>query len=173
MGSLNEEVLSLQAKLRSLLVRGEGLLPAVATTQKGGVFDLVWQLLQAGLVEANRLATVDMALPASALIEQAFSFAIALELKDEVAMPSEVKTQVLKLAALLDVDLLCQIIGGPFKQRLLSVGARRSSSSAMSVGSHFVRTRSSLGAGGAPDAWVEAVDAFCGRLLKGLRSTPS
>lgn len=121
MGSLNEEVLALQGRLRGLLGRNEGLrLPEVGATQKGGVFDLVAQLLQAALSEAARLAA-ESTLPSRQVLEKTFAFALALEHARHVAVPAEVRTQAFKLAALLDIDLLCQIIDGPFKQRLLNI----------------------------------------------------
>jgi len=122
MANLNEEVLTLQKKLWDLMGRGgeRALLPNVEPTQKGGVFDLVTQLLNAALVEAGKLAA-DTALPSRQVLERSFSFALALEHAQSVALPSEVKTQALKLAALLDVDLLCEIIDGPFKSRLLGL----------------------------------------------------
>jgi len=181
LGSLNDEVLSLQGRLKGLLKRGEGtLMPTVAPSQKGGVFDLVAQLLQNALTEAARLV-VDAAVPARQVLERAFPFALALENAQEVALPTEVKTQALKLAALLDVDLLCQIIDGPFKRRLLSLGMRRPGAPAARGGSVGIAAmRATTGAGGArfprpgggsglSEAWNEAVQAFCLRLVRGLR----
>jgi len=181
LNSLNDEVLSLQGRLKGLLKRGEGtLMPTVAPSQKGGVFDLVAQLLQNALTEAARLV-VDAAVPARQVLERAFPFALALENAQEVALPTEVKTQALKLAALLDVDLLCQIIDGPFKRRLLSLGMRRPGAPAARGGSVGIAAmRATTGAGGArfprpgggsglSEAWNEAVQAFCLRLVRGLR----
>jgi len=122
---LNEEVLGLQEKLRSRLKRSEGtLLPDIAPEKKRDVFDLVAQLLQSALAEVGKMVP-ESSLTSRQVLERAFPFAFALQHAKEVAVPAEVKTQALKLAALLDVDLLCQIIEGPFKRKLLGLGSRR------------------------------------------------
>lgn len=127
LGSLNEEVLTLQKKLKELMERSEGLMPSVATAQKGSVFDLVAQLLQYSLTEAAKLAS-DAVMPSRQVLEKCFAFALAIEHSSSVALPAEVKTQALKLAAIIDCDLLCQIIEGPFKRRLLSLEKNRPAS---------------------------------------------
>eukprot|EP00929_Paragymnodinium_shiwhaense_P096440 TRINITY_DN5802_c0_g2_i1.p1 TRINITY_DN5802_c0_g2~~TRINITY_DN5802_c0_g2_i1.p1 ORF type:complete len:1562 (+),score=386.58 TRINITY_DN5802_c0_g2_i1:153-4838(+) len=133
LGGLNEEVLQLQVQLRGLLDRSRGaLLPAVSVPQKGGVFDLVSQILNSALNEAT-IRAGDTGMLAKQVLEHSFAFALALEHTKEVALSSEVKTQVLKLAALVDVELLCQIVDGPFRRRLLTVSTQRSSAGA-SVG---------------------------------------
>jgi len=125
LGGLNDEVLQLQHQLQALLLRSQGgLMPAVSLAQKGGVFELVGQILHSGIAEVTRL-NASAAMPARQVLEQSFAFALALEHAREVALAAEVKTQVLKLAALVDVELVCQIIEGPFKRRLLGLGASR------------------------------------------------
>jgi len=169
LGSLNEEVLSLQVKLKSLLQRGQGLLPAVATVQKGDVFDLVQQLLNSATAEVARLA-VDPNISTKQLLDQAFGFAIALEHTRDVALPAEVKTQVLRQAALLDVELLCQIIEGPFKKRLTAVGARRPSTSMGTSTTYTGRARAAVvGAGAVSDGWCDATNNLCHRITSGVR----
>jgi len=186
LGSLNEEVLGLQAQLRKLFQRGEGsLLPAVSLTQKDGVFDLVQQLLHAALAEVAKLI-VDPSLPPRQVLERAFAFALALEHTKEVALSAEVKTHVLKLAALVDIDLLCQIIDDPFRNRLLALGSRRGSSALTSAspGTSNLRSLSrrptEQGGSRAPRAasesgstWNEAANSFCSRLLRSLRAPVS
>jgi len=156
-------------------------LPTVAPSQKGGVFDLVAQLLQNALSEVARLV-MDAAVPARQVLELAFPFALALKTAQEVALPTEVKTQALKLAALLDVDLLCQIIDGPFKRRLLTLGMRRPGApvarGVSAAGIASMRATTGPGgtrfprAGGGSDsseAWNEAVQAFCSDIVRSLR----
>jgi hypothetical protein len=197
LGSLNEEVLQLQEQLRSLFKKGEGgMLPAISLSQKDGVFDLVKQLLNAAFQEAGKLAA-DASVPAKHVLDRAFAFALALEHTKEVALSSEVRTHVLKLAALVDLDLLCQIIDGPFRGRLLGLDkARRPSATAAAStfssgfpgrglpssgnrqsarpgqrGSVRSSEDSRLGrTGEAFNSWAEVVDSFCSRLLQCLHA---
>eukprot|EP00929_Paragymnodinium_shiwhaense_P049293 TRINITY_DN24872_c0_g1_i1.p1 TRINITY_DN24872_c0_g1~~TRINITY_DN24872_c0_g1_i1.p1 ORF type:complete len:992 (+),score=245.87 TRINITY_DN24872_c0_g1_i1:58-3033(+) len=151
LGSLNEEVLELQGKLRSMLLRDESFAPSVAASQKGSIFDLIGQLLHFAVAEVGRLV-LDSSISHAAVLERAFAFVLALEHTREVGLHSEVQTQVLKMAALFDESLLCQIFEGPLKKRLLCSGPRRN------------------GGQGAPaPAWAEAVHAFCERVLCLLR----
>uniref|UniRef100_A0A7S4R7X5 J domain-containing protein n=1 Tax=Alexandrium monilatum TaxID=311494 RepID=A0A7S4R7X5_9DINO len=178
--SLNEEVLGLQKSLRERLQqrRDKSLLPAVEPAQKDGVFDLVAQLLQSAIAEAGRMAMAS-ALPPQQVFEQAFPFIMALEHANEVAVPADVKTQTLKLAALLDVDLLCQIFDGPFRQRLLSVHSRRRAgggggggSSSLPPGrrnSWHARPSDGRRSNDGEEGWAEAVHDFCARSVLGLR----
>lgn len=174
---LNEEVLALQKSLRTRLQQREKqLLPAVEPADKDGVFELVTQMLQSAVAEASHLVT-GTAMPSQQVLEQAFPFLLALEHADEVAVPADVKTQTLKLAALLDVSLLCRIVEGPFRQRLLAVPPRRPRGSAAPGG------RRSAGLPRAPEArapearrpseggegWAEAVQRLCTRVVLGLR----
>jgi len=195
LGSLNEEVLTLQKKLKELMERSEGLMPSVATAQKGSVFDLVAQLLQYSLTEAAKLAS-DAAMPSRQVLEKCFAFALAIEHSSSVALPAEVKTQALKLAAIIDCDLLCQIIEGPLKRRLLSLEKNRPASlrdkercqqlhfdfsefirdpqkqSAIrggSNGSVLGRGSGNPVPGGGGQAWAEAVHGLCARVVDGLR----
>lgn len=193
LASLNDEVLALQEKLKKLMERSEGLMPSVHTTQKGSVFDLVGQLLQNSLSEAAKLAT-DASVPSRQVLERCFAYALVLEHASAIALPSEVKTQALKLAAIIDLDLLCQIVEGPFKRRLLSLEKCRPASlrdkervSQLHLDfSEFIRDPSksskengkrpsSHGPGsarGSPSggqAWAEAVHFLCARIVEGLR----
>jgi len=193
LGSLNEEVLTLQKKLKLLMERCEGLMPSVATQQKGSVFDLVAQLLQNSLSEAARLAA-DSAMPSRQVLERCFSYALALEHASTVALPAEVRTQALKLAAIIDVDLLCQIIEGPFKRRLMGLEKMRpaslrdkervqqlhiefsefirdpsSSRRSLSHGPAAHSRASAAGSSSLGQAWVDAVQYLCHRLVEGLR----
>jgi len=177
LSGLNDEVLRLQLKLRSLLERSEGaLLPEISVLQKKGIFDLVMQLLDSGVVHAERLS-LSTVTPACKVLERAFAFVVALEQAQEVALPVEVRTQALKLATLIDADLLCQIIDGPFKKRLSAIGAkRRAEPAGIPAMSREQRGRvrsNSAGAGlggGAAKAWEEAVRALCSRIVCGLRA---
>jgi len=157
-GSLNQEVLELQDKLR------DSMRPDVAPEQKSSVFDLIGQLLHSAIAEVERSA-VDTALPMGQILEQSLGFLLAVEHTKEVAMPAEVKTQVMKHAALLDLELLCQIISGPFQQRLLSAGAQR-----LHPASGGARPRA-LGPGGErrAESWGNLVSNVCGRIVRVLR----
>jgi len=156
--SLNSEVLELQTKLRAAIHSDSAMLRGIAPEHKGGVFDLVGQILHAALAETNVWAK-DEALSSKQVLERSLAFALALEHTQQVAVPAEVKTQVMKHAALLDVDLLCQIIEGPFQKRLLSVGARR-------AGPTSARPRS-LGPG--EQSWTNLVQLICSRITSSLR----
>merc|ERR1712014_268061 len=64
LGGLNEEVLQLQNQLRCMLNRNQGaLVPAMSVTEKGGVFELVGQILHNGLTEVANHPS-ETALPA-------------------------------------------------------------------------------------------------------------
>jgi hypothetical protein len=182
LGSLNEEVLQLQGQLRGLFKRSEGgLLPEISLAQKDGVFELVKQLLNSAFNEAGKLAS-DASVPVKLALEKPFAFALALEHTPEVALSAEVRTHVLKLAALVDLDLLSQIIDGPFRSRLLGLDvANRRPTAAATVTSGFpprsgnrqsarpgIRGRcseSNLRSAGDFMSWGEAVHSFCDRLL--------
>ncbi|CAE7246508.1 licD [Symbiodinium microadriaticum] len=139
-------------RLEKLKPISGGMLKGVEPEHKGGVFDLVGQILHAALAEAS-IWSKDSDITSKQVLERSLAFALALEHTKQagkqhneaeqiVAVPAEVKTQVMKHAALLDVDLLCnaiggtpaqdknsQIIEGPFQKRLLSIGGRRGVSS--------------------------------------------
>lgn len=156
--SLNSEVLELQTKLRAAIHSDSGMLRGIAPEHKGGVFDLVGQILHAAIAETNVLAK-DEALTSKQVLERSLAFALALEHTQQVAVPAEVKTQVMKHAALLDVDLLCQIIEGPFQKRLLTVGTRRATVAS-------ARPRS-LAPG--EQSWATLVQLICTRIASSLR----
>jgi hypothetical protein len=188
LATLNEEALRMQGRLWSLLERSAGaLLPDVSISQKSRIFELVAQLLDSSLSECSRL-TANPATSAPKILERCLAFALALEHTKEIAMPSDSRTQALKLAALIDNELLCQIIDGPFKRRLLAVGARRkqTESDRTSVGPGRQRrlslSRNSRGSvpqaqqpggqsspSGASMGWDDAVQSTCGRFVQGLR----
>uniref|UniRef100_A0A7S4UK60 J domain-containing protein n=1 Tax=Alexandrium monilatum TaxID=311494 RepID=A0A7S4UK60_9DINO len=179
LSSLNEEALRTQVRLRGMLERSEGaLLPEVSVDQKRRLFDLVAQLLDFALAESTRLAA-NPSMPPARILDRALCFALALEHGREVAMPVDSRTQALKLAALVDTDLLCQVVDGPFRRRLFAVGAKRRA--ATDAGSGYTghaygraRSNTSLGGGGggtaaAAKAWEDAAHAYCARIARGIR----
>ncbi|CAJ1428992.1 unnamed protein product, partial [Effrenium voratum] len=125
LASLNEEALRSQARLMSLLDRSEGaLLPEISVSQKGVIFELVAQLLDFALAEAGRHAGNVSTTPAR-ILERVMSFALALEHGQEIAVPVDSRTQAMKLASLIDTHLLCQVVTGPFRRRLLGLSKKR------------------------------------------------
>jgi len=169
--ALNEEALRLQGRLRSLLDRSEGaLLPEVSILQKKQVFDLVAQLLNFTLAELSRLVVQPnvAATAPNKVFDRVLSFALALEHSRDVAMPAESRTQALKLAAFIDADLLCQIISGPFRARLLAAISRKSAApSAVLPGRLKVRNSS---ADMTAKAWSETATACCERIVKSVKA---
>jgi hypothetical protein len=169
LSSLNEETLKMQARLKLMLERSSGaLLPAVSVPQKGRIFDLVGQLLDHAAAECARLlfAANGATTPPLRILERALTFALALDHGSVIAMPADSRTQALKLAALIDVDLLSQILDGPFKRRLVALGARRRASESTAIG----RRQIPYGLGGNIQAWDDAVHACCERVTQGLRN---
>lgn len=167
--SLNKEVLELQSKLRtSIQGQQSGLLKGVDTDQKRAIFDLVGQLLHSALAETVRLAK-DTTLSSREVLEQALAFALALEHTQQVAVPAEVQTQVLKHAALLDVELLCQIIEGPLQKRLLSINGRRAQAPSTAMPSSRPRALAPGGTSNSIESWSEVVISLCGRISASLR----
>ncbi|CAE7804909.1 unnamed protein product, partial [Symbiodinium sp. CCMP2592] len=118
MASLNEEALRTQAAGLSWVLR------SISVTQKNVLFDLVAQLLDFALSEAGRLSG-NASTPPARVLERALSFALALEHGKEIAVPVDSRTQALKLASLIDTQLLCQVVTGPFRRRLLALARRR------------------------------------------------
>jgi hypothetical protein len=199
LSSLNEETLKIQSRLWSLLGRSAGaLLPEISIAQKSRIFELVSQLLDFAIMECSRLVTnVEVAAPR--ILERALGFAIALEHSNGIAVPSDSRTQALKLAALIDMDLLGHIIDGPFRSRLLGLTAQRRAAEKSGNSSRYARgcspSRARAGAaddrgrlrrtsggfeggsqqdsnassGLAPPSWEDAVHACCERFLYGLR----
>jgi hypothetical protein len=176
LSNLNEEALKMQARLRSLLERSSGaLLPTVSVLQKGRIFDLVSQLLDHAVAECARVlgTSTGSGVAPGRIMERAFAFALALEHGSVIAMPADSRTQALKLAALIDSDLLCQILEGPFKRRLLGLGAAKR----IVAGGRRQQVRGPLDsasglkgiAPGSSQAWDDAVNACCGRVIEGLR----
>lgn len=169
LSDLNEEALRAQAKLRTLLEQGGGaLMPEVSVPQKCRLFDLVSQLLDTAVAEATRVASDLTAQPRRAL-ERTMAFASALEHGDEIAVPTDSRTQVLKLAGLVDADLLCQVIDGPFCQRLLAAGAVRSRSAAAAIASRGSARDAATAARLAAEAWDQAVRQCCARTTQVIR----
>jgi len=167
LANLNEESLRLQGRLRALLERSEGaLLPEVTIAQKGCIFDLVAQVLEFAVAESARLAASPNA-PPMRVLERSLNFALALEHAKEIAMPVESRTQALKLAAFIDADLLCQIIEGPFRKRLLNacLGKRRTEFGAGLLRLGRLRSNSPGMKG-----WDEAIHACCARMVRNVRN---
>lgn len=156
LASLNEEALRSQARLCALLERSEGaLLPEISVSQKGVIFDLVAQLLDFALAEASKHASNLSTAPAR-ILERVMSFALALEHGKELAMPVDSRTQALKLASLIDTQLLCQVVTGPFRRRLLALSRKRD-------GGYATASRSRSLSGGVK-AWEDASNACCERI---------
>lgn len=154
LASLNEEALRTQARLFALLERSEGaLIPEISVSQKGVIFDLVAQLLDFALAEAGKLAG-NLANAPARILERVMSFALALEHGKELAMPVDSRTQALKLASLIDTQLLCQVVTGPFRRRLLALARKRCEGG-------YANRRSSSGS---MKAWEEAANACCERI---------
>lgn len=177
LASLNEESLRLQGRLREMLERSEGaLLPEVSIVQKRQVFDLVAQLLDFAVAELNRIMSSPNCLSVGPIkvIERVLSFAISLEHAKEVAMPVESRTQALKIAALIDSDLLCQIIAGPLRTRLVNVTCRRNRGEGSSGPQMRLKTRNHsigpIGGDANAKAWEEAVNSCCSRVVACVRS---
>eukprot|EP00928_Gymnodinium_smaydae_P016519 TRINITY_DN1620_c1_g1_i2.p1 TRINITY_DN1620_c1_g1~~TRINITY_DN1620_c1_g1_i2.p1 ORF type:complete len:611 (+),score=109.84 TRINITY_DN1620_c1_g1_i2:164-1996(+) len=180
LSSLNEETLRAQCRLRALLERSSGaLLPEVTVEQKVLLFDFVSQLLDAATADAARLAS-NSSVPPARMLERCMAFALALEHERDVAMPIDARTQVLKLATLVDSDLLCQVIEGHFCQRLVGVGARLQSAehAGGSRARSVTRAYPSAGAGAgnagnaaAVRAWTDASRACCTRLAEAIRTS--
>jgi len=169
--TLNEEVLRSQERLRSVLQRSEGaLLPEVSVVQKRQLFDLVAQLLDFALAESSRLASAASAQPPR-VFDRSLGFALALDHGAEIAMPVDSRTQALKLAALVDSDLLCQVINGPFKRRLLAVAAKRRGTAEAGCSQSYTRTRSNshLNTQAPLKPWEDAAHSCCMKIANGIR----
>jgi len=178
LSSLNEEAMKLQGRLRAMLEHNDGsLLPKVTVPQKRQAFDLVAQLLDFAVAECARLAAHPSATPARVL-DKALAFALALEHSQAIAVPTDSRTQAMKLAALLDLDLLCQILDGPFRRQLIAVGTRRRTDPAPLGGGGYVssgysrnRSSSRTQSAGSMMSWDEAAHGCCTRIVYGLRAS--
>jgi len=186
LSSLNEEAMRAQAKLRMLLERSQGaLLPDVPVQQKTRLFELVAQMLDQALVDCARQAAGNGAVPAK-VIDRCLAFVLSLAHGCEIAMPVDSRTQALKLAGLVDLDLLCQVIEGPFRARLIAAGAAKKREPAGNGGygghgGHYLPRSRSSGVGiarqFAPDcstavsakAWEDAANSCCGRMVAIIR----
>eukprot|EP00746_Dinoflagellata_sp_MGD_P035765 gnl/MRDRNA2_/MRDRNA2_185620_c0_seq1.p1 gnl/MRDRNA2_/MRDRNA2_185620_c0~~gnl/MRDRNA2_/MRDRNA2_185620_c0_seq1.p1 ORF type:complete len:696 (+),score=150.44 gnl/MRDRNA2_/MRDRNA2_185620_c0_seq1:233-2089(+) len=168
LSNLNDEVLRYQERLRALLDRSEGaLLPEITREQKFRVFELAGQVLESALADANK------ALAAGATgqkaLDRALGFAQALDHASELALPAEVRTQALRLAALIDADLLCQIVEGPFRRKLLALSSKARADRGVPG-----RIRAgSLGGAPTSKAWEETVRTVNARIVRGIRATVS
>jgi hypothetical protein len=166
---LNEEALRAQARLRALLERSHGaMMPEVTVAQKCILFDLVLELLDSALVEVTRHAR-SFAVPPGRCLARAVVFILVLEHGGEIAVPTDSRTQVLKLAALVDSDLLCQVIDGPFCQQLLAAGGVRQRATFAAAVKSCGEARAKETAQSAGRAWDEAVRACCGRITGVIR----
>jgi hypothetical protein len=178
LSSLNEEALRSRTRLRSLMERSEGaLLPEVSVSQKQRLFDLVEQMLDFGLAESTRLAA-NPAASAARVLDRSLAFALALEHGESIAMPVDSRTQALKLAAMVDTDLLAQVVDGPFRRRLMAAGPKRRAVPVDGVAgfpqAYGRGVRASppgfpAAAAAGARAWEEAADACCRRIAKGVR----
>jgi len=176
--TLNEEAMRYQVKLCSLLQRSQGaLLPEVTVEQKRRLFDLVTQVMDFALTESVRFAANPSAPPVR-ILDRALGFALALEHTKDIAVPVDSRTQALKLAALVDKELLCQVLDGPFRRKLLAAGRKgRAASESVSADrgiAAYGRSRSSgMGASAAAaaslKAWDEAAHAVCTRIAYSVR----
>lgn len=177
LSSLNEETLKSQAKLRELVLRSEGnLLPDVSVHQKGTLYELVSQLLDSALLECSRHAA-NASIPPARIFDRYLGFVQAMEHGKEVAVPTDSRTQALRLAALVDGELLCQMIEGPFRQRLAAISTRRGQSAVTAATG--IRSRGGYGipsaataahaSAAAAKAWEEAASAFCVGLAQTIR----
>jgi len=180
LSSLNDEAMRAQAKLRAIMERSDGaLLPEVSVTQKTRVFELVAQLLEASFAECQR----GMANPAShpsRVLEKSFGFVTALEFCKDVAMPTDSRTQALKLAGMVDLELICLLLDGPFRRRLLSAGlakrrelpagtGMRSRSSGCGLPGSLGPAAPSALSSAATKAWEDATNACCNRMVQVVR----
>jgi len=165
--NLNEEALKLQGRLRMLLSRGEGtLLPKVSFEQKKAVFELATQLLDASLSEAASLLEKKSVMTFNRILEKSLSFALALEHATVLAVSADARTQALKLAALVDKELLCYLLDGPFMKRLTAVGVNKRRPDGSLPQS--VRRSQSVGPPSA-QRWDELASACCRRVVQGVK----
>lgn len=175
LSTLNEEAMRQKTRLRSMLEQSEGaMLPEVSIAQKARIFDLATQLLDSALADATRASEKTSAPPAR-ILERTLGFALVLEHNKEVALPVDPRTQALKLAALLDADLLCQMVDGPLRKRLLAAGgSQRPPRRPEARSQSYLRSQGSQAFGGPPGAsgakaWEDSVQATCSRIVLGIK----
>jgi len=170
LSSLNEEALRLQQRLRTLMLRSDGaLLPEVSIPQKKWVFDLVTQLLDNALAESARYAEKNQSVAPARILERSFGFALALEHTQAIAMPADSRTQALRLAAMVDLKLLRDIIDGPFRKRLSAIGSKRTnctSGSLASVARRGLPPSRDFSSGAR--VWEDSAQQLCSKVVKGL-----
>jgi len=183
LNSLNEETMRAQTRLRELLDRSEGaLLPLISVPQKKQIFELVSQLVEAALADCQRGLAAPNA-KCHRVLEKCFNFILALEHCRNVAMPSDSRTQALKLAAMVDLELLCQLLGGPFRLRLLNLNTSAQGRGRVGGPSNQgqgtgIRARSTgpplpgqcQSAPSNSKAWEESVNACCKKMVEVVRA---
>jgi len=171
--NLNEEALKAQARLRALLERSDGaIMPEVTVTQKCRLFDLVAELLDSAIAEVKQHAG-SFEVPPGRCLARAVAFILALEHVGEIAVPTDSRTQVMKLAGLVDGDLLCQVINGPFLQQLLAAGGARQRAAYAATLKSCGEARAKEGAQLAGRAWEEAARTCCARVTGIIRKAMS
>lgn len=169
LASLNEEALKAKAKLGELLERSQGaLLPDVSVPQRNQLFSLVEQIFDFALAETARLVTNPNA-PPGRILDRSLGFALALEHGQEIALPTDSRTQALKLALLIDKSLLGQVIDGPFRQRLAAFGARRKAAADAALGHQRIRgPQGSSATASVARQWEDAAHSYCDRIGHGV-----
>jgi len=169
LASLNEEALKAKAKLGELLERSQGaLLPEVSVPQRNQLFSLVEQIFEFALAETARLVTNPNA-PPGRILDRSLGFALALEHEQEIALPTDSRTQALKLALLIDKGLLGQVIDGPFRQRLAAFGAKRKAAADAALGYQRIRgPQGSSATASVARQWEDAAHAYCDRIRRGV-----
>lgn len=169
LASLNEEALKAKSKLGELLERSQGaLLPDVSVPQRNQLFSLVEQIFDFALAETARLVTNPNA-PPGRILDRSLGFALALEHEQEIALPTDSRTQALKLALLIDKSLLGQVIDGPFRQRLAAFGARRKAAADAALGYQRIRGPPATSAtASVAKQWEDAAHSYCDRIGHGV-----
>jgi len=168
LASLNEEALKAKAKLGELLERSQGtLLPDVSVMQRNQLFNLVEQIFDFALAETSRLV-INPNVPPARILDKSLGFALALKHEQEIALPTDSRTQALKLALMIDAGLLGQVIDGPFRQRLAALGAKRKGAADAVLGYQRTRTPAGAAAASVAKAWEDAAHAYCDRISRGV-----
>eukprot|EP00929_Paragymnodinium_shiwhaense_P063185 TRINITY_DN31580_c0_g2_i1.p1 TRINITY_DN31580_c0_g2~~TRINITY_DN31580_c0_g2_i1.p1 ORF type:complete len:1289 (+),score=169.40 TRINITY_DN31580_c0_g2_i1:101-3967(+) len=174
LATLNEECLKMQTQLRCMAERtGGALLPDLLVNQKLQVFELIIQVLQFSTQEFFRFVAKAQA-PAS-LLEKALQFALSLNYCNSIAMPADPRTQALKLAALVDVDLLCEVVDVVLKTRLLgwldSVRSQGNIGPVQARVNSFRSGKVSLGKGPGYEVFDRVIEECCQSIKTGARKS--
>jgi uncharacterized protein YoxC len=119
MQKLNGEVVLLQQELRNLVNQDPGLIPAVSASQKEHLFTVVAELLAQAHKAVSRVwyeqwtaeSPSDMQKEEDfvKLVETSLSFIFSASSWEQVAVPS-IEARLIRLAALLDSQLLCTML---------------------------------------------------------------